>query len=147
MSQKIPPPRGFLAFFSQTVKKFSSKFYAPVMRSCLHSSTNFCSIICNFDEVMPYLARPPSSHHMHKMSTIGGNVCWHFLTLFPNGWEFLVQILHAYYTFLSTLEDKSLFNYLQLGTKLCCIKCDHPACVSADDGHFEHMMVVALYMT
>ena len=31
-------------------------------------------------------------------------------------------------------------------TKLCHrpIKCDHPACVSADGGHFEHMMVVAL---
>jgi len=25
-------------------------------------------------------------------------------------------------------------------TKLCHIKCDHPACVSADGGHFEHMM-------
>jgi len=23
-------------------------------------------------------------------------------------------------------------------TKLCHIKCDHPACVSADGGHFEH---------
>jgi len=34
-------------------------------------------------------------------------------------------------------------------TKLCHIKCDHPACVSADGGHFEHMMwtsVVALNM-
>ena len=38
-------------------------------------------------------------------------VFWHF---FPNGWEFLVQILHAYYTFLSTLDYKFLFNYLQL---------------------------------
>jgi len=36
---------------------------------------------------------------------------WHF---FPNGWEFLVQILHAYYTFISTLDYKFLFNYLQL---------------------------------
>jgi len=33
---------------------------------------------------------------------------------FQNGWEFLVQILHAYYTFLSTLDYKFLFNYLQL---------------------------------
>jgi len=33
---------------------------------------------------------------------------------FPNGCEFLVQILHAYYTFLSTLEYKVLFRYLQL---------------------------------
>ena len=32
---------------------------------------------------------------------------WHF---FPNGWEFLVQILHAYYTFVRTLEYKFLFN-------------------------------------
>jgi len=38
-------------------------------------------------------------------------ILWHF---FPNGWEFLVQISHAYYTFLSTLDYKFLFNYLQL---------------------------------
>ena len=32
---------------------------------------------------------------------------------FPNGWEFLVQILHTYYAFLSTLNYKPLSNYLQ----------------------------------
>jgi len=37
-----------------------------------------------------------------------------FLHFFPNGWEFVVQILHTYYTFLSTLDYKFLFNYLQL---------------------------------
>jgi len=31
-------------------------------------------------------------------------------------------------------------------TKLCHTKCDHLACVSADGGHFEHMIVVALNM-
>ena len=36
-----------------------------------------------------------------------------FLTFFANGWEFLIQILLAYYTFLSTLGYKFLFNYLQ----------------------------------
>jgi len=115
------------------------------------------------------------------------------------------QILHAYYAFLSTLDCKFLFNYLQLRrsyailsvatqftcaqdvhhrlkvkrtlassdifpkqlgifspnfahllnvhmharmqiliqlppTKLCHIKCDHPACVSVDGGHFEHII-------
>jgi len=30
--------------------------------------------------------------------------------------------------------------------KLCHIKCDHPACVLANGGHFGHMMVVALTM-
>ena len=38
---------------------------------------------------------------------------WGFLTFFPNGWEFLVQILHTYYTSISTLDSKFLSNYLQ----------------------------------
>ena len=42
------------------------------------------------------------------------NPPWGFLAFFPNGWEFFVQILHAYYTFLSTLDYKFVFNYLQL---------------------------------
>ena len=31
-------------------------------------------------------------------------------------------------------------------TKLCHLKCDHPACISVDGEHFEHIMVVALNM-
>jgi len=31
-------------------------------------------------------------------------------------------------------------------TKLCDIKCDHPACVAVNGGHLEHMMVVVLNM-
>jgi len=38
-------------------------------------------------------------------------VFWHF---FLNGWEFLISFLHTYYTFLSMLDYKILFNYLQL---------------------------------
>jgi len=38
-------------------------------------------------------------------------VFWHFI---PNGWEFLNQLLHTYYTFLSTLDYRFLFNYLHL---------------------------------
>jgi len=49
----------------------------------------------------------------------------------PNGWEFLVQILHAYYTFLPTLDYKFVFNYLRLwrsyailsATIIMCSKC------------------------
>jgi len=44
------------------------------------------------------------------------------------------------------LECKFLFSYLPTATKLCHIKSDHPACVSVDGGHFEHIMVVALNM-
>jgi len=92
-------------------------------------------------------------HPVHTISTkcpctVCRNALWHFLSFFPSSWVFLVQILRAYYTFLSTLDYKFIFNYLQNATltKLCHIKCNHPACVSADGGHFEHMMVVALNM-
>jgi len=60
------------------------------------------------------------------------NPLWNFLTFFfQNGSELLVQILHAYYTFLSTLDYKCLFNYMQLwrsyailsATTIMCSKC------------------------
>jgi len=37
-----------------------------------------------------------------------------FLDFFPNGWEFLINFLHAYYTILSPLDYKffsTLFNF------------------------------------
>jgi len=147
--------------------------------------------------------------YLQWVKKIPPKVFWHF---FPNGWEFLVQILRTDYSFLSTLDYKFLSNYLQfwrsyatlsvttqftlyvqnvhhrpkctlafsdifpkqLGIfgphfthllyvpiyarlqifiklsptimKLCHIKCNHPACVSTDGGHFEHIMVVELNM-
>jgi len=36
-----------------------------------------------------------------------------FSNIFPNGREFLVQILHTYYSFISMLVYKFLSNYLQ----------------------------------
>jgi len=35
-----------------------------------------------------------------------------FLNFFPNGWEFLINLLHTYYTIISTLQYKFLFKYL-----------------------------------
>ena len=56
---------------------------------------------------------------------------WFFLTFLQYGWEFLVQILHAYYMFLSMLDYRFLFSYLQLrrsyailsATTIICSKC------------------------
>jgi len=69
-------------------------------------------------------------------------IFWHF---FPYGWEILVQILHAYYTFLSTLDYKFLFNYLQLwrryaifsATTIMCSKC--PPSTETHDG-WSHLI-------
>ena len=52
---------------------------------------------------------------MYNYSVSQKNPPWDFLTFFPYGWEFLIQILHAYCTFLPTLDYKFLFSYLQLG--------------------------------
>jgi len=51
-----------------------------------------------------------------------------FLKFFPNGWEFLSKILHAYCMFISMANYKILFNFfLSLTlTKLCHIKRNHP---------------------
>ena len=76
--------------------------------------------------------------HVHCTVWVKKNPSWGFLTFFSNGWEFLVQILLANYTFLSTLDYLFLFNYLKLWRSH--IKCNHPACVSSHGGHFEHMM-------
>jgi len=44
----------------------------------------------------------------------------------PNGWEFLINISHTYYTFLSMLGYKFLVNYLQLWRSYT-TKRDHPS--------------------
>jgi len=37
-----------------------------------------------------------------------------FSDIFSNGWQFLINFSHTYYMFLSMLDYKFLFNYLQL---------------------------------
>jgi len=51
---------------------------------------------------------------IYKNSVSQKNPPCGFLKFFPNGWEFLIIILHTYYAIISTLEDKFSFKYLQL---------------------------------
>jgi len=37
-----------------------------------------------------------------------------FRQLLPNGWKFLIEILHTYYAFKYTIEGQILFNYRQI---------------------------------
>jgi len=68
-----------------------------------------------------YVDRMPSmwcpSHGPRRLSTVWVEKIpdpWFFWRFYPNGWEFLVQIIHAYCTFSSTSDCKILFSYLQL---------------------------------
>jgi len=107
-------PREVLSHFYPNGWDFLSKFYTPVIRFQLRSATNFCLIICNFDEVMPLLSATTwftsyaQNVHDRPKRTLA------FSDISPNVWEFLVQIFCVYYTFLSTLEYTFLFNYLHL---------------------------------
>ena len=66
-----------------------------------------------------------------------------FYIFSKNGLKFLVQILHTDYTFLSTLDYKFLFNYLQLwqsyailsATTIICSKCPPSAETHAGWSH------------
>jgi len=46
--------------------------------------------------------------------SVSQKIPWSFLAFSPKGWEFFAQILYACYTFLSTLDYKFSFNYIQL---------------------------------
>ena len=60
---------------------------------------------------------------------------WDFLTFSPNGWEFPVQILHAYYTFLSPMSDKVFIQFSATLMKLCHTKRDHHYKCSVQNVH------------
>ena len=74
------------------------------------------------------------------------NPPWGLLAIFPK-W---LKIFRPNFTRLLRVP---IYGRLRIFTqlsptlmKLCHIKCDHPACVSVDGGHFEHIMGVALNM-
>ena len=100
-----------------------------------------------WNEDMPYKAWPPSSHcvqnvHHRPKCTLA------FSDIFPKR----LGIFSSKFTRLLNVHIYARIQiFIQLSptvTKLSChIKCDHPACVSVDGGHFEHIMVVALNMT
>jgi len=48
-------------------------------------------------------------------------VFWRF---FPNDWEFLINVLHTYYAFISTLDYKFFIQFCPTLTKLCHTKRD-----------------------
>ena len=74
---------------------------------------------------------------------ISPEIFWHF---FQNGWEFFVQILHAYYTFLSTLDYNFVIQLPATLMKLCHIKRDHHNVLKMSTIDRNARWVVALNM-
>ena len=109
-----------------------SDTFTATATSCLQLSLLPCS-------------RHPTTVHSNASLLFSGlcsvsqrNHAWRFLTFFPKR----LGIFSPNFTSLLHVPIYARLQiFIQLSptvTKLCHIKCDQPACVSADGGHFEH---------
>jgi len=132
-SKKSPSLRTY-GNFSKTVGNFSSKFYMPIMHSYLRwarvqifiQSSSTLTKLCHIKRDHPVhimCARCPLSAETHA------GIFWHFLQTIPG-------IFSPNFTHILNVHTYARMQiFIQLGlsptmTKLCNIKCDHPACVS-----------------
>jgi len=110
VSQKKSPPEIFWHFFPN-----GWEFFVQILHACyLFLPTLDCKFLFNYLQLWRsyailsattlFISYLQNVHHRPKRA----------LAFSPNTWEFLVQILYVYYTFLYTLDYKFLFNYLQL---------------------------------
>jgi len=108
-SQKNPP-WGFVAFYQTGWEFFHQILHAYYAFLSALQYKFLLNYLHYLYEVMPYEVRPPRSHHVRKMFTIGDRPkrTLAFSDIFCKQLGILVQILHAYYKFIF------LFNNLQL---------------------------------
>ena len=139
---KKSPPEIFWKFFPNAWEFFSPNFthilnvhmYArlQILIQLPATLTKLCHIKCE---------HPVHIVHVRKMSTISQNA---FSDIFPK----LLRIFNLNFTRLLNIHTYARMQiFVQLTptvTKLCHIKCDHPACVSVDGGH-SHYGGRALY--
>jgi len=143
--KKNPPPEDLWQFFQSGWEFFNQILYAyyaflstldygfllnylQLWRSCaiLSTTTQFTSCTQNV-------------HHRPKRTLAFSDIFPKQLGIFRPNFTRLLNV-HMY---------ARMHIFIQLSptmTKLCHIKCDHPACVSVNGGHFEYIMVVALNM-
>ena len=108
------PPWGFLTFFTKRLGIFRPNFTHLLSVPIYARLQFFLFNHLQFWRSYAILSTTTQFTPHFKMSTISRNVRWHFLTFFPNSWEFLVKILRTYFKFLSTPDYKLLSNYPQL---------------------------------
>jgi len=129
-----PPPWGFVAIFPKRLGIFRLNFTrllcVPRLRIQLTANLTKLCYIKRDHPIHIMCAKCPPSAETHA------GIFWHF---FQTGIFSLLNV-HIYARIQIVIKLYSTV------TKSCHIKCDHPACVSVDGVHFEHIMVVALNM-
>jgi len=142
--KKSPSPKVFW-HFSPNRWDFLFKFYMPVIRfySRSDSTTIFYLIISQLlrsyailSTTTQFTSYVQNVHHRPKCTLAFFDIFAKQLGIFsPN----FTRLLHV-----PIYARLQIFIQLFLTlTKLCHFECVHPACISADGCHFEHMMVVA----
>jgi len=144
VSQKNPP-WGLVAIFPKRLGIFQPNF-ARLLRIPIYARLQ---IFIQLPASVIKLRHIKRDHPVHIMcarcppsAETHAGIFWHFSQQ--------LRIFTPNFTHLLTVHmpaRKQIFIQLSpIMTKLCLIKCDHPACISVDGGHFEHIMVVARNM-
>ena len=138
------PPWGFLTFFPKRLGIFSPNFGKHTAHCTFISMLdyNFWSHYMQFwpsyailsvtTHFAPYVQ---NVHHRLKRTLAFSDIFRKQLGIFgPNFTHLLYVPIYA--------RLQNFIKFPPTVMKLCHIKCDHPACISTDGGHFEHIMVV-----
>jgi len=142
-SKKIPPPEVFWHFFPngwEFLDQILLLLCAPVYARLQIVLFNYLQLWRSYtilSMTTHFILCAQNVHHRSKRTLAFSNILPKQLGIFSPNFTCLLYI-HTY---------ARMQIFIQLSptvTKLCHFKCDHPACVSAYGGHFEHMMVVVL---
>jgi len=146
VSRKKIPPWSFLAFFSKLLGIFSPNFtyllYFPIYAGL--------QIFIQLSLILTKLCHIKRNHPVHSICSKCSPSAETHAGIFWNFFLKPVEIFgHNFTNLLLVPIYATVQIFIQLSltvSKLCHIKCDHPASVSTDGLHFEHIMVVALNM-
>jgi len=140
-------PRGFFSQFFQN----GGEFFDPISRAYyVFLSTPYYAFLFNYLQLWrsyailsvttlstQFTSCAQNVHHRPKCTLAFSNIFHKRLEIFSPKFACLLNVqIYARIQIFMQLSPTL--------TKLCHIKCDHPACFSVDGGHFEHIMVVAL---
>ena len=138
MSQKIPPGDLWQFFQNQILRAYYA-FLSTLDYEFLFNYLQLLRSYAIFTMTAQFTPCEQNVHHRPKRTLAFSDIFPKQLEIFrPN----FARLLNVFMYAIAQI-------FIQLSlivTKLCHIKCDHPACVSVDGGHFEHIMVVALNM-
>jgi len=139
------PCYGFLTFFLKRLGIFSPNFIHLLCVQIYTRVQIFIKLsailtkLCHIKRDHPLLTICSNVHHRLKCTLA-----------FSDIFDKQLGIFSPYFTHLLNVPVYARIQiFIQLPstmTKLCHIKCDHPACISTNGGHFEPLMVVTLNM-